>query len=260
MGLGTGLAAGAAAGVVGSLLNKRNVNLPDTSALSAANAAGTAKETSIASALPGQLAPLSTAYQNNLEGAVNAARTGQTAAGTQLASDVGDTSNKMFTDQANLVKQQQLDASTAAARSMRSNLAAGGNLNSGAGVAAAKSLATNTANNIQQGDTQLGVQSLAAKQQALSQAFTANSALVSQTLGINADEFKTLLNSGRQDLIDEATSLLGITQNDTSNQIAIGQLGQNRQIAQQVGNQQGQTDLTSAILSAMGTGIASRGQ
>jgi len=241
-------------------LNKRKTNLPDTKALTDTVNAGTARQNEIASALPGKLAPLSGQYQGNLENAVNTARSGLTAEGDKLVSGVGDTSSEMFQKESAQLKQNALDASTAAARLQRNNLAAGGNLNSGAGVSAARNLAVETAKNITQGQTALGVQSLAAKQQALQSVYQQNAELVHNTLGINADEFKTLLSSGRQDLIDEATNLLNISQNDTNSKLQIGQIGQNRQIASELGNAQGRNDLNSSIVQALGYGLASRGQ
>lgn len=254
------LATGATSAVVGKALKKKTPNPPDMSGIIGQIKTAKEDQNRITSALPEQIAPLYDKYQNDLAGAVTKARSDLKGASDEYVAGVGDTSNEMFTKQADLLKQKQLDASVATARGMRSNLAAGGNLNSGAGVAASRNLATQTANSIAQGQTELGVQSLAAKQNALSEVYNQNAGMVQNVLGIDADMFKTLLNSGREDLINEAMQLIQESQNASGQTVQATQIGQQRQMASDYAKSAGRDDLTSAIIGAMGNayGQASR--
>ena len=257
-----GTAVGAGIGILGGLLTKpKKASTPNLQPVLNAIQAGKTEQGAISSALPGKLAPLSTAYKGNIEDAIKSARGGMDTANAGYVAGVGDTSNGMFQKQAAMLKQQQLDASTAAARGMRSNLAATGNLNSGAGVAAARGLATETANTIGRGETALGVQGLAAKQQALSDTYQQNAGLVEKTLGIDANMFQTLLNSGREDLIDEATQLIQESQSATGQMAGVYGAAANNAAVAGNANAAAGNDLTTAIVQALAKGggaLASR--
>jgi hypothetical protein len=253
---------GAAGSVAGGLLaGKKKASAPDlTDAINEVKA-GKTEQNTISSALPDKLAPLSTAYQGNLEGAIKEARGGLDTANQEYVQGVSDTSNASYQKQAAQLKQDQLDASTAAARGMRSNLAAGGNLNSGAGVAAARNLATETANTIGKGETALSTQSLEAKQKALADVYQQDAGMVTNVLGIDQDMFTTLLNSGREDLINEATQLIQESQNATGSIASLSGAQAKASSDVSLGNAAASNDLTSAIIEALtkgGTALASR--
>jgi hypothetical protein len=251
---------GVAGAVAGNLLKKKTPNPPDMSGIMNEITNAAAEQKRITSALPTKLAPLGDKYKDDLTGAVTKARADLGAASDEYVSGAGDTGSEIYRKQADMLKQDALDASAAAARGMRANLAAGGNLNSGAGVAASRDLATTTANTIAKGQTELGIQSLAGKQKALSDVYNQNAEMVQNVLGIDQNMFQTLLNSGREDLINEATQLIQESQNETGQKTQAMQIGQQRQMAAENAKTAGQNDLTSAIIGAVGNawGQASR--
>lgn len=258
MTIATGLIAGTAAGLVGGLGRKKTPNPPDVAPLIAAANEGYNREKGITEALPDKLAPLGDKYQTSLRDAVTKARADLATAGDNYVSGVGDTSNAMYTDQSKLLKQDALDASAAAGRQMRNTLAAGGTLNSGGGVGAARTLATNTANEIARGSTELGIQALGAKQKALADVYGQDANMVHNALGIDQTMFQKLLDSGREDLINEALQLIQESQNQTGAITGAIQTGQTRQMASDYANAASRNDLTSSIIQALGYGLASR--
>ncbi len=251
-----GAAIGGAVGLGASLLGKkRKVKAPDLAALTKQVNQGAETERGIASGLKTSLSPLTEAFRTRSEGL---------SAG--LKSDVADRGSAFKTEQANLggeeanslsaaLRQNVLSAQPEIQRQIREGMAATGGLNRGATNAAFAKAGAAAATEIGQGETEIRQQQLKGLQDASKTVFGADIDAVTRATGMDADTVQTLLNSGREDLIREAQSLIETERTRTSNLLGITQAQNTNNLASQTAGANGQNALLQALIQG-GSSIA----
>lgn len=234
--VGTGLAGG---GILGGLFGKKS-SPPDISGLLNTINQAAQRQNQIATNLPGQLQPLNTSFQTGINQATQTATQNQNKAAQDFLTGLGNNQTlqgqdltKLLTSQAYSTVPQQQEAAREAA-------AATGGLQRGSAASLIAAPTQQAAQNVEQGQLQLNLQQQQQKAQALSQINQMSDQQISQILGIDKDTANALYSSGRQDLIDEANSLLGISQNQESQTLNAQEFGLSGQIASDAANRAAQ--------------------
>lgn len=255
------LLVGGSSALASSLMNKKKPKLPDMSGQLAAIDAAKTREDQIASELTPKTTAVSEKFGADMKGAITGAQASQAGVNKDYLAQFGETGDTAAAKESDLLRQRVLDAQKGVNRGLRENLAGAGQLQSGAGQAAMTAAATNAANEIAQGQQEIGIENLKGKQNAIQQVFNADTNQVTQILGIDENTLNTLMNSGREDLIREAQALVANSQNATSQRLAALTGGQERQMASDLAGASASNDLRNTILGAAGQiagGYASR--
>jgi len=165
-------------------------------------------------------------------------------------------------DTSDMVKQRQAKAQElafrnlpAAQQALRENLAATGGLNRGAAirplqqpVLQASQQAADQAFNIQ---SQADQDTIARREQALGTLFNTEQGAALQKLGIDEDTARTLMETGRSDVLGRAMQLAGIEGQRTQGLLDIETLAQRQDMAKDAAKRQQKT----ALLNMLGQGV-----
>lgn len=249
--------AAAAPAIVGALSKKRKVNAPNLGALTAQVNAGAEQEKQTAMGLKRSLSPLTEAFRTRSEGL---------SAG--LKGDVASRGAAYKTEQANLgtqeanslstaLRQNVLSAQPEIQRQIREGMAASGGLQRGATNAAFAKAGATAAQEIGQGEAEIQTQRLKGLQDASKTVFGADIDAVTTATGLDQDTVQTLLNSGREDLIREAQTLIEAERNRTSNLLGIHQAGNTNRLAADSAAAGGQNALLEALIKGGGQALGS---
>jgi hypothetical protein len=103
------------------------------------------------------------------------------------------------------------------------------------------------------GEQAIQQQQLVAQQNAMQQVYQMDENVIQNTLGITKDDLLTLYQSGRQDLINEANSLLGIEQTTTGQMVDVMGTGQRADVASQIAALNRQQQFYNSLIGAGGT-------
>lgn len=137
---------------------------------------------------------------------------------------------------------------------LKESLAATGGLGRGAATAAFSRAGQAAAEEIGRGETAIQTQRLQGLQDAAKTVFGADLGAIQQATGLDASSLETLFQSGRQDLIREAQSIMQAERDRTQNRLAIEANANTYNIAQQTADAAGQNALTQALLEQLGRG------
>lgn len=223
-GAGTGAATGAAggpwgavigagAGLVGSLLGRRKPKKPDLTAVTNEINNSAKTQSGFAAGLKDRLAPLSTQY-NTDAGALSKGLVDKTKTmADQYVVDQEGASKALNRNLSDTLKQNVLSSAPELQRQMREGLASTGQLRSGAATVANTNLSNQLAQQVGQGQREITAADLKARQDALTTALNMNDHALQQATGMDKGTLTSLFNSGREDLINEATQLIQIEQN-----------------------------------------------
>ena len=245
---------GVAGGLIGGLAGKRKPKAPDyTPVINLANQSAQT-QSGLASNLKQNLAPLAGQYQAGTSALAQGLQDQTQQLGQQYVQNMGTASQALGNNLSDQLKQRVLQQQPEMARQLREGLAASGQLRGGAAAAAQGNLANTLANQIGQGQQQITAQDLQARQQALGTAMQMNDQALQNATGMNKDALQAVFNSGRQDLINEATELINIENQRASN--VGGLMGAQLQgnLAQQSAQSQNQGDLIQSLSQALGQG------
>lgn len=246
------------AGVGGSLagLGQKKPNFDISGLLNTINQ-GATRQTQIASDLPGKLAPLGTTYQTGISGALNTAQTARQQNAADFLKSLGQNQNLQGQDLTKLLTQQAFSGVPAAERAARESAAASGGLQRGAAAELTAAPSAAAAEQVGAGLTQLDLQQQQQKAQALDKINTMTDNAINQTLGIDRDTLTAIYSSGRQDLIDQANELLGISQQQTADTLSAYGAANNANLASTVAQNQGTQGLYNT-LTGLGGILAAR--
>lgn len=251
-----GAAVGGAVGLAASLLGKkRKINTPDLTPLINQANAGADRQEQVAHGLTTSLAPLSSQYKTDALANSAGLKTQVAALGKGFQADQAKLGEDQATNASNTLKQNVLAAQPEIQRSLRESLAASGGLERGAAPAAFARAGEAAANQIGQGEAAIAQQKIAGLQDASQRVFGANTDAVSKATGLDSNTLQTLLSSGRQDLIQEAQSIMQAERDRTSNLLAITQNSNTQNLASQTATAQGQNSLIQSLLQTTGQGI-----
>lgn len=169
---------------------------------------GAAKQKSIATALPEQLSPFSTTLQNktNQVGA-------DYLAGTQARSKELQTGlvNPAVTNAAIGAKQEQeFRTVPMQQQAIRDALASGNRLATGRGAATIAQPVITAAQNVSDFGSNLNLQNEGTRQEGLKTGISMEQQGALAKLGLDSDTMKTLFETGRGDVVQQAADLLGI--------------------------------------------------
>jgi len=233
----TGIGAGVAgAGALGGLFGGSKAQAPDISGLLNTINQGAQRQTQIASNLPGQLAPLGANYQAGVTGAENKAVSAGNASAQNFLTQLGNNQTLAGTDLTKLLTSQAYANVPQQENAAREAAAATGGLQRGAASELLAQPSLQAAQNVYQGQQQLNLQNQAQKAAALDKINTMDNNQIQTILGIDKDTATALYASGRQDLIDEANQLLGISQTQTNETLGAEQFGISGNIAANAAN------------------------
>jgi hypothetical protein len=247
--VGTGLAG---IGLAGSLSGSSGPKFDPTQLLNNIQASKD-RQNQIAGGLPGQLAPLGANYQAGITGAENTATTAEQAAAKKFLSDTGQATDSQGNMLSDVLKQRVLGALPEEQAALRESEAATGGLERGGAAAAFQNLGATTAQSIGQGEQQIALQQNQLRQQNLNTVLNMDNSLITEKLGIDKDTLLQLYNSGRQDLIDEANSLLGIEQTSTASVNDVLAAQQNANLGQGAADAARQQQLYQSLIGLGGT-------
>ncbi len=248
--IGGGLAAG---GIAGSVLGKKKVSPIDISPFLSTIRAAEERQRGIASGLRGQLTPLGVQFQTGVGAAADTAQQAARERAQQFLSEIAGPTSEIAQTQRAQARQSILGNIPEAQRAVRESAAATGGLQRGAAVSALAEVPRQAVSDLAQVEQGISLQELGVKQQALQSVFNLDEQLIQDRLGIDRDTLGAIFQSGREDLIREATSLLGISEQSTSDILdALGIQATGQQAAQSAEAAQRQA-LFNALIQAGGT-------
>lgn len=232
--IGAGLAG---AGILGSSLMGGKASAPDIGPLLDAINREAQTQTSLAKNLPGQLSPLGPKYQAGVKGALSDAEKARQTSAQEFLNQLGQ--NQTLTGQSlnDLLTRQAYANVPGQEEKIRENLAATGGLQRGAAATLLGQPELQAAEQVQQGLGQLNLQQQQQRAAALDKINTMDENFIQQKLGIDRDTLTALYQTGREDLINEANQLLGISQNQTQQLLGAEEFGLEGQIAANAANQ-----------------------
>lgn len=248
--IGTGLAA---AGALGGLFGQKSQPNLDIGPLLDTIRRSKSKQNQIATNLPGQLAPLGGQLKTGVTGAETAATDASRAAASNYLAETGKTTDAQGQELTDILRQRVLGNAPAEDQQLREELAATGGLERGGANAAFEKLAAERAGNIAQGQSQIELAAQAAKQDALTKIYAMDESMIQNKLGIDRDTLVALYDSGRQDLINEANSLLGIESNATGQELSAQEALLNDQLASGTAESAQRADIYNQLIGAGGT-------
>lgn len=197
-----------AAGLAGSLLGKKKTKAPDlTPIINMANQSAQ-RQGEIASNVRGQLAPLTQDYSKGVQGLATGLQTQVANSADKYVKDQEGASQALNRSLSDELKQRVMSTQPELQRQLREGLAASGQLRSGAATAANMGLSNELASQIGQGQMKIQQGDLQARQAALETAMQMNDKALFTATGMNKDQMQAVFQSGRQDLIDEASALI----------------------------------------------------
>lgn len=232
---------GVAGGLMGGLSGKKKAKAPDMQPIIDMANQSAKRQGEIATNVRGQLAPLTQDYSKGVQGLATGLQSQVASSADKYVRDQEGASQALNRSLSDELKQRVMSSQPELQRQLREGLAASGQLRSGAATAANMGLASDLANQIGQGQTKIQQADLQARQAALETAMQMNDKALYTATGMNKDQMQAVFQSGRQDLIDEASALIeaeksrlnavaGLAQNQaTYNLAAQAAADQNRQ-------------------------------
>lgn len=233
---------------VGGLLGKKKVKSPDYSGLiNTLNASGE-KQRGLITGLRPKLEPLANTFTQD-----------RTKLSDDFVTNISGQSNKFVQDSANAAtelgeaegvagRRRILETQPELQNNLREALAGSGLNRGGAAVAGATKINQELGRQVGELESNIGIQSLQGKQQAVRDAFQANAGAAEKALGINAETVEKIFATGREDLITEMLQLLQEEQSRT--QTVAGLQGQQltNDYTAQLARRQNNQDLLSTLL------------
>jgi hypothetical protein len=213
IGAGTGAILG---GVTSGLLGRKKPKAPDyTPLINMLNQSYTNKLNTI-SALRPKTTALNNQYKTDLGNLTSGFVSNIANQGRQYVNDAADASGQLTNASAEAGKKQILSAQPELTQNTREALASSGLNRGGALVSAIEKQNQNAGEQIGNLNTSLQLQNLQNKTQAIKDAFQTNAGAVTSATGLDAAGLQKLLDSGREDLINEAHDLIQAEQDKTS--------------------------------------------
>jgi hypothetical protein len=157
------------------------------------------------------------------------------------------------TQQFQQAKQQILGALPELQRAARESAAATGGLQRGAAQQALAAPVAQAGQQLGQVAGDIAVQSQQAQNQALGQIFQGDQGFELQRLGIDQNTARTLLETGRADILQEAMGLVGVEEQLTTDLLGIEQMRQEAEAARAAASANRKAALTSSLLGLGGT-------
>ncbi len=224
----------------------------DTSQLTREAKAGAQRQREIATGARAELAPLAGQFATSTGEATTRAAARRKALAGKFLQDVGKGQKALGTAQFNQAKQQILGEIPELQRAAREGAAATGGLKRGAAAMAIQAP-------VQQAQEQLGgvagdiaIQSQATQNQAFNQIFQGDQAFDLERLGIDQNVAKTLMDTGRTDILQEALQLAGVEGQLITDLLGIEQMRMESDAARSLASSQRRSALTGALLGVGG--------
>lgn len=206
----------AAGGLAGSIFGKKSIPSYDISGITNAINQGANQERGYLGQITPGVQANQAAFKTGITGAEDTATAAQKAAGQSYLSQLDPITSRILANQTNTLKQNIFGQIPEATQAAREALAASGGLSRGVSAESLARIPIQAAQQFGQGATALNTQSLQAKQQAVGQLFSEESAQIAEKLGIDRDTYNTILNSGDQALMAQLSGLIDTTRNQTN--------------------------------------------
>lgn len=159
-------------------------------------------------------------------------------------------------------KSRILSAQPELNQNLRETLAASGMNRGGALLAGQTKIGQSLGREVGEANREISTSALRAKQDAVKTAFQTDAAAAERATGINADTMQAVLNSGREDLINELNALLEEERNRTGSIVGLQGQGMQDQYAADIAGKLRSQDLLDTLLkgggNVLGQALASK--
>lgn len=251
------IAMGAGAAVLANMLKSKGSSYDKGQIVQGVNNSANRQNT-IATNLTPTLGKLNDPYKAERLGSADAAQAEGRASSEKFLNDIGDSSDKLGENLSGALMRRTMQGSQQQAQQLREQLASTGGMQNGSATAAFQGLGAQTANNLYEGNNNIINQTLQARQDAMGKAYDMDQGMISDKLGISQDVLAELYASGREDLISEANSLLGIEAN-RSTQEQGAQVGYaNANLAKESAQRQSNNALLASLMNMGGQVMGSK--
>lgn len=255
--VGAGVAAG---GLLSSISNrKRQTPGVDAGRLNGIVDTGTDQDRTMINSLRPRLQPLTDNYENNVNSAVDKTAGARADMNNAFLSSLRDKRGQMAEQDMGQASQRILQGVKPAQDQIREVLSGSGvGLQGGAAVKALSAPVLDANKQIGQYASDLDLKNREAEISAMDKINTGDNDFALQKLGIDKDTYATVMNSGRQDLIDEMNSLLEENRQSTSDKLGIEQLRQTGETARSQADNADRTAFNNSLIST-GTSLLGYG-
>lgn len=257
--IGAGIG-GILGGVGGLFGKKKKARQPDlTPLINTINESSRTNKNLISSVRPQNIA-LGDQYKRDVSGVASGLRNDVAGLGNIMVERVGDTSGQLADATFRAGRQRILESEPEQTQNLREAIASSGTNRGGAFLALKAKQDQERGRALGDLNTQVGLQSLQAKQNALRDAFGADTAAAESATGLNAGALDRLFASGREDLIDEAMNLVNEERDRSGKLLGIqGQQAQNK-FAADLANDRQKQGLLDTIIGGIGGTIGGLAQ
>lgn len=258
MGPAIPIAIGAGLTAAGMFGKKKKVSTPDYTPLINEIKAGAQRQKGIATSVRPQTTQMGEQYKKDIGASTEASQAEARKSSSQFLQDIGKSTQVQGQQLSDILRSRTLGAQPELQKQLREQMAATGGLQRGAAVKGAQQLQGQAAQQIAQGEQEIALQQQNAINQAKTQAQNLDQQLISDKLGIDKDTLMKLYDTGRMDLINEASSLLGIEQTAGQNITSLmgAQISANQ--ASEIASAQNRQALLDS-LTGLGTGMMTYG-
>lgn len=225
---GAGLAA---AGLAGSIFGKKKKVNYDISGIQNLIQQGGQEERAQLARLRPETQKLTDTFRSDVSGAQDRARADQAASGKALISELDPVTSRLLQSQTDQLKRTTFGQIPEAQQAAREALAATGGLQRGVSAESLARVPIEAARTFGEGAANLQQESLRTQQDALQNLQSQESQLISKNLGIDADTYNTILNSGNAALIGELNGLIEEARNRTQGLVGAEQFRQTGNVA-----------------------------
>lgn len=163
---------------------------------------------------------------------------------------------ELATKQLDLAKEQAYRTLPVNQEIIRKNLAASGNLRTGASAKAFGDTVLQNQQNLSDYGQKLGIANLQANQArmetGITNVYNSKAGAALQRLGLDADTFRTLYQNGRTDILDQAMKLVGISDQEVANILGVQGIQANAELVSTFGENANRQALLNSITSIVG--------
>lgn len=221
------------------------------------------KQSDLATALTPKLAALNAPYQQNRHDTGVDFQNESREASNKFLEDIGQSSDKLGENLSQTLMRRTMASQPAMQQQLRESLAATGGLHRGAADQAFMQQGQQMASQLFEGNQDIINQQMKSREDAMKMAYSVDQNLIADRLGIDQDTLAQIYASGRQDLIQEANSLLGIEQTRSAGTLSALGFKDSAELAKASANATAQNQFTNALLGLggqiAGSAMGSRG-
>jgi hypothetical protein len=241
-----------AGGLIDSITRKKRGGVDTAPLTNIVNSSGDEQRSIIGSLKP-KLQPLTDQYQSNVNGAVDKAQEDRASTNNAFLSSLRDKRSQMADEDMNQAKTHILQGVQPAQDAIREQLSGSGvGLQGGAAFKALSQPVLDANKQIGDYANNLDLTNRQAEISAMDKVNTGDNSFIAQKLGIDKDTYDTVMNSGRQDLINEMNGYLQEAQQREADKLGIAQFGMTGNMAADSANRADRAAFDSSLMGVGG--------